>query len=228
MKCSNADTILKVHRCAPSVTVLGPGVRAVIWVQGCTHQCAGCISPDTWDQTCGTPVSVGKMASWVLALPTIEGITISGGEPMLQAGTLVDLIDNIRSSREVGVVCYTGFVLEELQAVATPSQLDLLGRIDLLVDGPYVESLHGDLLWRGSANQRLLPLTDRYAKLIAELDPEEDRSAGLQFFGVHGGSVPWYAGIPSTRRFRESFEAQMSTRGVVLTGETEETNERES
>lgn len=133
------------------------------------------------------------VARWLLSLPDIEGVTFTGGEPMGQARALACLVDQVREERDLGVVCYTGYRIEE---ISTPAKRSLLARVDLLIDGPYQAHLHGDLRWRASSNQRLLALTPRYADALPR-GPEEDRGEGLEvMFGANGtftftGVPPW-------------------------------------
>ncbi len=109
---------------------------------------------------------------------------------MGQARALACLVDRVRSRRDLGVVCFTGYRLEELRH---EDHTALLARVDLLIDGPYVVEQHSDLLWRGSSNQRLLPLTPRY--LACMPGPEGDRGVGLEFrFEPDGGYA--FAGVP--------------------------------
>ena len=93
-----------------------------------------------------------------------DGITISGGEPFLQAEALGELLSLLRTGMncDVGVIVYTGYTLEELQQL--PSAQRLLAYVDLVIDGPYVQALDDGLSLRGSSNQRAIPLTDRYNK----------------------------------------------------------------
>ena len=208
------EKIFRIFSRQSPVSVLGPEQRAAIWVQGCRFACKNCIVPESWDESAGEQVTVAEMAAWVLAQPDIEGMTFSGGEPMLQAEALIDLIDLVRAKADLGVVCYTGYRLEQLQQ-GTLEQQDLLQRIDLLIDGVYIEQQHTDLLWRGSANQRLLPLTERYKNLIlAQLAPGE-RSVGLQFFMETTGEIQ-FVGIPTQPGFRQEFESRMLNRGINL------------
>ncbi len=206
-----SDTLRLFRHHAP-VTVLGPYRRAAIWVQGCPWACKGCIVPESWEERGGEAVAIADLVAWVLAQPEIEGITLSGGEPMQQAESLIVLIDRVRQVKDLGVVCYTGDRLERLQTQGTDAQRQLLDRIDLLIDGPYAEPLHGDLLWRGSKNQRLLPLSDRYGDVLATLP---DRSAGLEFALDADGAIA-LTGVPNRPHFRETFEASMAARGIVL------------
>ncbi|MBD2185873.1 radical SAM protein [Planktothrix sp. FACHB-1355] len=206
---------LQIFRRQSPVTVLGPYKRAVIWVQGCEFACAGCIVPESWDEAGGETIVLEELAEWILAQPDIEGITLSGGEPMRQAAALVSLIDTVRRSKDLGVMCYTGYRWEQLQQQGTEAQKSLLDRIDLLVDGTYIESKHEDLLWRGSSNQRLLLLSDRYEQvLMAEL-AMGDRSAGMQFAVDLTGAF-YFTGVPAKKGFREEFAARMQQHGITI------------
>lgn len=173
----------------PAVRVLGPGLRAVLWVQGCTLSCPGCLVPGSWPAEGQRESSPAELARWVLSCGDIEGLTLSGGEPMQQALPLATLVDALRGKRDLGVVCYTGYRLEELRGAA---QRDLLARVDLLIDGRYREDLHADLLWRGSSNQRLHLLTDRYRPLCERWP---DRGAGLELRFQKDGRYT-FSGVP--------------------------------
>jgi len=209
-----AETLRLFRKEAP-VGVLGPGLRAVIWVQGCPFACPNCIVPESWDAGGGEVVALEELADWVTAQPEIEGVTYSGGEPMAQAEALARLTDRIRRKRDLGVVCYTGYTWEHLQGRGTPEQHALLARIDLLIDGVYLEGRHGDLLWRGSANQRLLPLSPRYRDRIEALTSETDRSAGVEFF-MNPAGVLGFAGVPTQPGFRTELETRLAGMGIRL------------
>jgi anaerobic ribonucleoside-triphosphate reductase activating protein len=130
-------------------------------------------------------MSVQEVSQWLLSIPEIEGVTLSGGEPMQQAGLLAEVLRQVRPHRDLGVVCYTGYRYEALRL---PSQKALLEHVDLLIDGPYRQDLHADLLWRASSNQRLLCLTNRYVL-------PADRSAGLEWSFQPDGRMA-FAGVP--------------------------------
>jgi anaerobic ribonucleoside-triphosphate reductase activating protein len=102
-----------------------------------------------------------------------EGLTISGGEPTLQSAAVSIVIDEARKERDLHVMLYTGYRLEWLRSKGSEAQRALLDRVDLLVDGPYVERLHRRLKWRGSTNQRLLDLSGRGGV------PSDDEPAGI-------------------------------------------------
>ncbi|MDZ8189238.1 MAG: 4Fe-4S single cluster domain-containing protein [Nostoc sp. ChiSLP02] len=206
---------LQIFRYQSPVTVLGPYKRAAIWVQGCDFACPGCIVPESWDKAGKQTISQTELADWILSQPDIEGITLSGGEPMLQAPALVNLIDRVHQFKNLGVMCYTGYRLEHLQQHGTDAQKSLLNRIDLLVDGTYIESLHGDLLWRGSSNQRLLMLTQRYRQILIQELAQGDRSTGIEF-GIDVTGAFYFTGIPARKGFRDEFAAKMQSRGIIF------------
>ena len=211
----SSDT-LRIFRRESPVKVLGPYSRAVIWVQGCHFACPNCIVPESWAMDGGDLFSIEASKHWVLAQPDIEGLTISGGEPMQQAGPLCSLIDSIKAVRDLGVVCYTGYAREYLTDRGTDAQRDLLARIDLLIDGVYIESRHSSLLWRGSENQRLHQLTTRYENYIAErIVQSGDKSAGVEVVLDSDGGIS-YAGVPEKPGFRDSFINGMNARGIKL------------
>ncbi len=200
---------LSVSRIAEATRVLGPGLRAVVWVRGCPLNCAGCISAEDIPFEGGTTVGVDELADRLHALPAeVTGVTFSGGEPMAQAGALAALVDRLRSRRDWSVMSYSGFTLQHLRRHGDDGQRALLDRLDVLVDGPYLLRRHTALRWRGSANQRLHFLTDRHAP------PAEDLPAGLEL-SVTAGSVSWI-GVPAEPFLRERFEAAMAEHGVPL------------
>lgn len=143
-------------------TVLGPGTRAVLWVHGCCFDCPGCIG-HSFKEGEWLEASPEEMADWYLGLGA-DGLTISGGEPMLQAAALARTIALIRERVDCGVIVYTGFTYEELleRSKSDPDTCAFLDAIDLLIDGPYVAEQDNGRPYVGSSNQRLIALTDRY------------------------------------------------------------------
>ncbi len=207
-------TLRYYHREA-EITVLGPGQRAVIWLQGCPHRCRGCIIPESWPVDEGLEATCDEICDWLLRCKGIEGITFSGGEPMLQARALNNVLESVLAKRNLGVVLYTGYRFEWLQEQAAPEQLRLLSKIDLLIDGLYEREQHADLLWRGSLNQRLLPLSDRYKGTIPAPGSPQDRSAGLTFRVSQDASFQFF-GVPSQPGFRQELERRLRADGVEL------------
>lgn len=159
----NDPELLQLARFSTSCSVLGPGKRAVVWVQGCMRHCPGCVAPETWDPDGGTAFSIEYLAEKLTRNPEVEGLTFSGGEPFLQAAGLCALADACRKiCPKFTFLAFTGFTLEELLAREKRDELALLARLDILIDGPYREMEHENLLWRGSRNQRVWFLTPRY------------------------------------------------------------------
>lgn len=142
---------------------LGPGLRAVIWVQGCPLNCLGCISPEWIPFKPGlrfTPEEIIEK----LDFTAISGLTFSGGEPMEQAADLATVGRLARKKKDLNIICFTGYRYERLLA-DPPNEgvAALLTEIDLLIDGPYVQSKNEAIGLRGSSNQRFLHLTSRLA-----------------------------------------------------------------
>jgi anaerobic ribonucleoside-triphosphate reductase activating protein len=143
---------------ASQTRVLGPGVRAGVWVQGCAFHCPGCIAPEWIQQVENRRVAVEALAQQILSTP-VSGLTFSGGEPFLQAEALAELARQVRLEREVDLIIFSGFTLAALQR--RPSAAALLEQCDLLVDGGYVAARDRGIGLRGSDNQRFHFLSSR-------------------------------------------------------------------
>jgi anaerobic ribonucleoside-triphosphate reductase activating protein len=153
---------LNVAHICPATRALGPGLRAVVWVQGCCFHCPGCIAPEWIPWRIVRLMTPEEVVSELLAHPEVTGLTFSGGEPMLQAAGLAAVARLARRQRDLSIICYTGFTLEQLRTNPPgPGVEDLLDAIDVLIDGPYIEELNDQQGLRGSANQRIHYLTDR-------------------------------------------------------------------
>lgn len=137
--------------------VNGPGSRAVIWVQGCLRECPGCFNPASWSFEMNQLIAIEALEQKILSNLNNEGVTFSGGEPFWQAPALAELARRVKAAG-LNVMSFTGFTLEQLQAPYAPAGAqDLLEQLDLLIDGPYVESLavHRPDSLVSSKNQRL-------------------------------------------------------------------------
>lgn len=158
--------IIRYANRVESTKVLGPYDRAVIWVYGCCFNCEGCVAR-RYRSGVYYNASVDDMTEWFLSTKKSH-LTISGGEPFLQADALALLIKNIRSETDVGVVIYTGFTYAELADKAEKEEdvKALLELADLLIDGRYVQESDDGRPYIGSSNQRIIPLTNRYADEI--------------------------------------------------------------
>lgn len=184
---------LRIHQLGWHIHVLGPGTRFCIWTQGCMRRCPGCLAPEAQPLDGGCYMPVKELAQRILSDDQLEGITLSGGEPFLQAKVLAELLRMVHDVRDLGVIAYTGYLLEELQADAVDGAKELLEQIDLLIDGPYIEALNDNGALRGSSNQRILPLTDRYAAFVSQYGKPDQRKTEL----IMTEAGFFMAGVPS-------------------------------
>ena len=148
---------MRVGRILYPVRSLGPGRRLAIWVQGCGRRCEGCANPElqAMDAAKEIPLEVVMLLSrTAITLHGLDGITLTGGEPMLQAGELARLLASLRDVCR-DVLVFTGYTLEELRARRDPSVEALLARSSVLVDGPYLQGRNRGERLRGSDNQRI-------------------------------------------------------------------------
>ena len=162
-----SSTYLNIYMKHSCTEALGPGKRYALWVQGCPFRCKGCLAPDTLPLEGGERVLVSDLAKEIIqASNDLDGITISGGEPFLQAAPLSELIRLVRSEWNAGVIVYSGFTFQQLSQINSLSQkyqFDLLlNQVDLLIDGQFIENKNDGLSLRGSANQQVIALTERY------------------------------------------------------------------
>ena len=130
----------------------GIGLRTSVYCAGCRHQCPGCHNESTWSFDAGYDITVDALFDILAKTP--NSITFSGGDPMYQAVEFAKLAKKLKAIGK-NIWCYTGFAFEH--AVNEPQMRALLSYIDVLVDGPYMQQLRStDLLFRGSANQRII------------------------------------------------------------------------
>ncbi|EIJ42586.1 organic radical activating enzyme [Beggiatoa alba B18LD] len=161
-------TNLRIYALIPQTRVLGPFLRFAIWVQGCPFHCEGCMTPDALSMTGGTLMNTDELVAQIVATPNIEGITLSGGEPFAQSEALALLLHQVKQIKPLGVIVYSGYTLQHLQKIAKTqtSIADLLAQIDVLIDGLYIATQNDGLSLRGSKNQQVYALTERYATIL--------------------------------------------------------------
>ena len=138
----------------------GPGLRAVLWTQGCAHHCKNCQNPQTWDFNGGGLVDIKDVFEAIDELEYQDGLTISGGDPMYQPEACNE-IARYAKSKGLNIWVYTGFTYEELITMSKvkPIYHEFLETIDVLVDGKFIEEEKDlNLLFRGSRNQRLIDI----------------------------------------------------------------------
>lgn len=183
--------MLNIARFFPKTTAAGPGKRAVLWLQGCLKRCPGCITPEMQPVVEKQVVSINKLVSLIKSINGISGITIYGGEPLLQAGALCLLAEYLQKYNK-SVMLYSGYTLAAIRACSLPAMQRLLKNTDILVAGPYIDRLNHNQMWRGSSNQKILLLSDRY-KTYARKKLNRERKLCIHRDGMGGYLI---IGIP--------------------------------
>ena len=204
------------------VTSLGPGNRLVLWVAGCDKRCRGCISPEMQPREAGKPVPADVLLRRILDLGTsVEGVTISGGEPFDQADALVELLSALRKERpDWNVLIYTGYLIEDIQA-DRGGKARLLPYADILIDGPYRKRVPREHPLTGSGNQRVHCLTQCGQSMRPQLDAFPAEKVNL---GLGAGSLDMIIGVAETGtrdEICEAFKAEPRRRRVRRREQTE-------
>lgn len=144
-----------------------PGVSVTFFSQGCPHRCPGCHNPETWDFQGGkefTADVLDEICEALVAQGVQRNLCIMGGEPLCPENIfLSNLIVRTVKERvpEAKIYVWTGYTFEKLVQESNKHVMDLLSQADVLVDGPYIESLRDvTLKMRGSSNQRIIDLTE--------------------------------------------------------------------
>lgn len=200
------------------VTVLGPGRRIGLWLQGCSIRCKGCVSQDTWPADPARALPVKTLLDWCkrVARDGFDGVTISGGEPFDQPKALAALLDGLSAWRKTAsldfdLLCYSGYPLKTLEK----KHARLLAKLDAVVPEPYADGRPLGHLWRGSDNQTLVPLSARgearYAEYVEAPQVTDDKRMQV---AVEDGRL-WMIGIPH-RGDMTALDALCRTRGLTL------------
>lgn len=203
----------------------GPGLRLIVWVQGCSLLCTRrCLNPHLLNPDGGYSVQSWRAARALLDLAgdfdEVEGVTVLGGEPFDQAAALASALAPVADAG-LSVMVYTGHRLEDLRAGNEDGVDRLLALTDILVDGPFVEELYDEsLIWRGSSNQRVLLMSTRYADEEVERALSTQRRAAAVSVGARGDvTVSGAQNLDTARRLRQltkltkSFSHTSPTRG---------------
>ncbi len=209
---------LQLNKAHWPVTVLGPGRRIGLWVQGCTIGCRGCVSQDTWPSDASKAIPVRELLAWCKrsAAGGLDGVTISGGEPFEQPAGLAALLTGLHRWRDEAlldfdILCYSGYPLKTLER----KHAKLLALLDAIVPEPFVESVPVTHLWRGSRNQPLVPLSERgRARYAGYIDAPAGSGGKRMQAAVEGGRI-WMIGIPE-RGDMARVETLCASRGLTL------------
>lgn len=209
---------ISINRAHFPVSVLGPGKRLGIWLQGCSIGCKGCVSQDTWQRDPGRDMTVAQLLGWCRKTATqdFDGVTISGGEPFDQPAALAALLDGLihwrtGSKLDFDILCYSGYPMATLQN----KHAKLLARLDALIPEPYIDAKPLAHVWRGSANQSLQLLSERgisrYTRYLNTLADDSNKHIQTML----DGERVWYVGIPA-RGDMAAMESSCKERGVEL------------
>jgi anaerobic ribonucleoside-triphosphate reductase activating protein len=209
---------LQLNKAHWPVTVLGPGRRVGLWVQGCTIHCPGCVSQDTWASDKTKTIAVRDLIAWCrrVAAEGFDGVTISGGEPFEQPAGLAALLEGLHRWREAAaldfdILCYSGYPLRTLER----RHPKILALLDAIIPEPYVDTMPVSHVWRGSRNQPLVPLSGRGRARYAQYVEATTAATGKRMqVAVEAGRV-WMIGIPD-RGDMARVEALCASRGLQL------------
>lgn len=150
----------------------GPGIRTVVWTQGCSHNCKGCHNPETHSFDGGKLYDIEYVKKQIKKYSYNDGLTLSGGDPMFQVEASLEIA---KYAKKLGlnVWCYTGFTFEQILDLAkkNPKYIEFLSNIDNLVDGKFeIKNRKLSLLYKGSSNQRVLDVAKSLEKRSAVID----------------------------------------------------------
>ena len=153
---------LRIHSFEPLTQANGPGKRCCLWLQGCSLGCDGCFNPETHSVLTGNWHGVEEVFDWIVQSPAVEGLTVSGGEPLQQPQALLELLELVRSKTDLSVLLFTGFARTELEHSGMFSRLEPL--VDVLIAGRYVSDLALRSGLIGSSNKSVHFFSTRYGE----------------------------------------------------------------
>ena len=186
------NTYLNISSYIPCTKVEGPGERFAIWVQGCLKRCKGCCNPSELELAKNNIVPTHLFIEKIFEAQrenNIEGITLLGGEPILQAKGLY-YISDLCKKNGLSVMLFTGYTQKELKKYNFPYYNELSSCCDIIIDGPYDHTKPDNVRnWIGSTNQKIHFLTNRYQP-----------------------------GIEYDKEFRDSMEFYISYKELAVTG----------
>lgn len=164
------DTKIKIAGVVEESIVDGPGIRFVVFVQGCNHKCIGCHNEHSQDFSGGEYVNISDIVKKVKENPLLDGVTLSGGEPFEQADSVSKLAKELKQLG-YNIITYSGYTYEEIQkkSLTDRSFLRLLENTDILIDGKFeLDKRNLRLNFRGSENQRIVDIaaTRKNKKII--------------------------------------------------------------
>jgi anaerobic ribonucleoside-triphosphate reductase activating protein len=177
---------IRLHAIEAASRANGPGLRAVVWFQGCTLDCPGCFNPATHDPLGGFATDTVELAKQLIENPHgIDGVSFSGGEPLQQPDALLDLLQRVAGSK-LGTLVFSGYTLAEIrQQTLGPT---ILQHLDVLIAGRYAQARHLGRGLLGSTNQQIHLLTNRYTPAAFQHIPTREiilhKDGTITFSGI--------------------------------------------
>ena len=162
----NETATLRLAGVVRESIVDGPGMRFVVFCQGCPHHCKNCHNEVTHDFMGGFECEVGKIVYAIDENPLLSGVTFSGGEPICQPEGFLELAKAVKE-RNLNLITYSGYTYEQIMHMSSKNESikELLPYLDILIDGQYDESQRDlTLMFRGSRNQRVIDVKESLAK----------------------------------------------------------------
>ena len=180
---------MRLNRVIRVTAAEGPGKRFAIWTQGCPHCCDGCFAPHTWDRSGGFEIDIQELIDrFYEVADQIDGVTVLGGEPLLQTSEVADFLEAVRQSGK-SVILFTGYTFPQLLDSADPAVSRILSVTDILIDGQFMKELKDrSRPMIGSLNQNIIFLSERIrpAVFFAYRDRFEIRSDSRGRLQING------------------------------------------
>lgn len=203
---------MNIARILYPIEVLGYGKRVGIWFAGCPHKCISCSNPELWEKECQyeiTPENLMSLINDICSRNTVDGFTITGGEPFFQSNDLDRLTAELGKINN-DILVYSGYTLKELQAMQNESVDRVLARIAVLIDGRYIESKNNGAFLRGSDNQKVYIMNGKYElrydsylkKTVNEIQ-NFSTDSGIVSVGIHNPG------------FKKTFDEAVPKKGLV-------------
>jgi anaerobic ribonucleoside-triphosphate reductase activating protein len=200
---------LKLNRIQYPIYNLGPGKRIGIWTQGCSIKCEGCVSSSLWSIKKGKNVEVENLLK-ILSSDFIgyDGITITGGEPLDQYESLIQLCRGIKENTTLNILIYTGFTIEDLYKKY--NKWEIINFVDFILDGPYIKNQHSNTNLKGSENQKF------YKKLAGKMVQVEDfyKADNKWSFNLANENV-FLSGIPQKNDLQK-IVSELNSKGIKI------------
>lgn len=201
---TDESTFLRISHYTASTAVLGPGNRFVIWTQGCRKRCRNCINPQGQELEGGYMISVRELVGIIQDQKDIQGITISGGEPLLQVQAVHKLVTMIRESTSLDIMLYSGYQYEKiLEFMGLHFFREFFRQIDIFVDSEYREEEDHGEIFRGSGNQHIYYFTPKYQEFAEQIQTAHSRNIE---FEVEESEI-YMIGIPPKGFYKEMLDA---------------------